>query len=152
MQAQTGKKNSGDSSSFSVVIVDGFYAEAYSIVTELTDKNLKIIFRSDLEDEKDKTVFYKDLPLSDTLQQISKIDLHELKDYYTNPCVHDGSQVTIIFKKDNTKKVVHVSNFYQEEVGKVIYLINSLVPKKYKIWYDKEELIADYKRCTEEKK
>ena len=89
----------------------------------------------------------KSLQPSDTLQQISEINISQLKDYYANPCIEDGSQVTVVIKKGNEKKSVHVSNYYQEDIGKIIYLVNSLVPSKYKIWYDKDRLIADYKRC-----
>jgi len=133
--------------SFTVSILNSYYAEAYSIETILTDKQLKIIFKSDLVGEKDTVVFIKSLLASDTLQQISEIDINQLKDYYSNPCIDDGSQVTVIIEKDNKTKSIHVSNYYQDDIGKIIYLVNSLVPEKYKVWYNKETLIADYKEC-----
>ncbi|ANE51242.1 hypothetical protein [Flavisolibacter tropicus] len=136
---------------FTAIIVNSFYAEAYSVATVLTDKQLKIIFKSDLEGVKDTIVFLKKLQFSDTLRQISEINLTKLKDYYSNPCIDDGSQVTVVIKKDNSTKTVHVSNFYQEEVGRIIYLVNSIIPEKYKVWYNRERLIADYKRCMGKK-
>jgi len=132
---------------FTVSILNSFYAEAYSVQTILTNEDLKIVFKGDLVGEKDTSVFVKSLQPSDTLQQISEINISQLKDYYANPCIEDGSQVTVVIKKGNEKKSVHVSNYYQEDIGKIIYLVNSLVPSKYKIWYDKDRLIADYKRC-----
>jgi hypothetical protein len=132
---------------FTASIINSNYAAAYSVVTVLNEKELKIIFRSGLVGARDTTVFAKALQLTDTLRQISEINLGQLKDYYANPCIDDGSQVTIVIKKDNKKKAVHLGNYYQEDIGKIIYLVNSLVPEKYKVWYDKETLIADYKRC-----
>jgi hypothetical protein len=132
---------------FNASILNSFYAEAYSVQIVLTEKSLKIIFKSDLVGEKDTTVYSKTLQPSDTLEQIGEINLNQLKNYYDNPCIEDGSQVTVVIKKDNKTKAVHVSNYYQEDIGKIIYLVNSLVPSKYRIWYDKERLIADYNRC-----
>ena len=132
---------------FTASIINSDYAAAYSVVTVLSEKELKIIFRSGLVGARDTTVFVKSLRSTDTLKQISEINLSQLKDYYANPCIDDGSQVTVIIQKDNKKKAVHVSNYYQEDIGKIIYLTNSLVPEKYKVWYNKETLIADYKRC-----
>ena len=132
---------------FTASILNGFSAEAYSIQTILTEKNLKIIFKSDLEGARDTIVFEQDLQNSDTLKQISEINIASLEDYYENPCIADGSQITVLIKKDNIKKSVHVSNYYQDDIGKIIYLINSLVPSKYKIWYDKDKLLSDNNRC-----
>ena len=140
-------KEKNDIRPFSATVVNSYCAEAYSVVTVLTDKELKVIFKSNLEGAKDTTVFLKNLQPSDTLKKISEINLNQLEDYYSNPCIDDGSQVTITLKKENKTKAVHVSNFYQEEIGRIIYLVNSIIPEKYKVWYDKERLIADYKRC-----
>jgi hypothetical protein len=140
-------KEQNDIKPFTATIINSYYAEAYTIMTVLSNKDLKIIFKSDLVGAKDTTVFIKALQPSDTLRQISEIDLSLLKDYYENPCIEDGLQVTVMIEKDSKRKVVHLSNYYQEDVGKIIYLINSLVPKQYKVWYNKEKLITGYNRC-----
>jgi len=121
---------------------------AYSVLTVLTEKQLKIIFKSDIVGEKDTLLFFQSLKPSDTLQQIREIHLSKLKEYYSNQCIEDGSQLTVTLKKDGKIKAVHLSNYYHDDIGKIIYLVNSLVPAKYKVWYDKEKLIADYKRCN----
>lgn len=141
----------GPTKEFEATILNSNYAAAYSILTVLTGKELKIIYRSDLEGEKDRVLFSKTLIPSDTLRQISEINLDELQEYYSNQCIDDGSQVTVTLRKDGKTKAVHLSNYYQEDIGKVIYLVNSLVPEKYKVWYDKDELISAYKRCNEGK-
>ncbi len=133
---------------FEVTILNSDYSMAYSVLTVLTEKQLKIIFKSDLVGEKDTLLFFQSLKPSDTLQQISEIHLSELKEYYSNQCIDDGSQVTVTLKKNGKTKSVHLSNYYHDDIGEIIYLANSLVPDKYKVWYDKEKLIADYKRCN----
>jgi len=136
-----------DIRNFKVIIVSSDYAMAYSIQILLTDKQIKVFFKSGLEGGKDTILFSKILHPSDTLQQISIININSLKKYYSNPCIEDGSQITVLIQKDNQTKSVHLSNYYQEDVGKIIYLVNSLVPENYKVWYNKERLIADYKKC-----
>jgi len=133
---------------FEAIIVNSDYSMAYSIQTILTHKHLSIVFKSGLEGEKDTLLFSKPIQPSDTIQQIGEINLSNLKEYYSNNCIEDGSQITVTLKKGSSAKSVHLSNYYQEDIGKIIYLVNSLVPDKYKVWYDKEELIADYKRCS----
>jgi hypothetical protein len=133
---------------FEATILNSDYSMAYSVLTILTKNELKIVFKGGLVGEKDSVLFSNSLQPSDTLQQISNINLDSLKEYYSNDCISDGSQVTVTFKKNGKEKSIHLSNFYQDDVGKIIYLINSLVADKYKIWYDKEKLIADYKRCN----
>jgi hypothetical protein len=136
---------------FEVSISNADYSMAYSLLTILTHKEIRVIFQGGLQGEKDSLVFSKLLQPSDTVRQISAINLRKLKAYYSNQCINDGSQVTITLKKGGETKTVHVSNYYQEDIGKIIYLMNTLVPEKYKVWYDKEQLIAKYKKCNEKK-
>ena len=133
---------------FEAIIANADYSMAYSIKTILTNKEVKIIFDGKVEGDKDSVIFSKSLPPSDTLRQISAISLIHLKSYYSNDCILDGSQVTVTLKRGKETKTVHLSNYYQEDVGKILYLVNSLIPDKYKVWYDKEKLIADYKLCN----
>ncbi len=140
-------KNETNIKPFTASILNSFYAEAYSVKTVLTEKELKIILKSDLVGAKDTIVFSRLLQPSDTLRLISEININELKDHYENPCIDDGSQITVVIKKGNKIKNVHLSNYYEENIGKIIYLANSLVPEKYKIRYDKERLLAAYNRC-----
>lgn len=91
---------------------------AYSVQTSLTEKQITIIYKSGLEGGKDTILFSKSFQPSDTLQQISDLNINCLKKYYSNPCIKDGSQITIAFQKDNQRKSVHLSNYYQEDVGK----------------------------------
>jgi hypothetical protein len=133
---------------FEVSFLNFHGAEAYSLHTVLTDKELKVILKSDLDGVKDTLLFSKQIQYSDTIRLISEINLNKLKKSYSNPCISDGSQITVVLKKGRKTKSVHLSNFYHEDIGKMVYLINSLVPEKYKIWYDKEFLLGEYKRCN----
>lgn len=128
-------------------ILNSDYSMSYGVLVVLTNKDIKIIFKSDVVGERDSVLFYKAILPSDTLRQISEIDLNNLKDYYSNSCIQDGSQITVVLKKGVREKRIHLSNYFQEDIGKLIYLVNSIIPERYRIWYDKGKLEADYKKC-----
>jgi hypothetical protein len=132
---------------FELTVYDADYSMAYALQYILTDKDLKIIFKGELEGEKDSTLFKTTLQPSETLSKLSNINIDSLQEYYSNPCIMDGSQVTVKLNKDNKTKTIHLSNYYQADIGLAIELINSLTPKKYKIWYDKATLLKDQENC-----
>jgi hypothetical protein len=125
---------------FEVTILNSDFSMAYSLLAILTNNDLKIVFKAELVGEKDSVLFSKHLPPSETLQQISNINLDTLKERYGNDSSADGSQLFVTFNKNGEKKSVQLSNFYQADIGKLISLSNSLVPDEYKISYDKEKL------------
>ena len=132
---------------FLIEVINSDYSRAHSISLVLTNKSLKIIFRGGLEGEKDSILLTKNILPSDTLKKISEINLDDLKAYYSNDCIQDGSQITIKFHKSGKMKTIHLSNYYQTDIGEIIYLVNALVPTKYKIWYDKERLLSEQEKC-----
>ena len=132
---------------FEFTIYDSDYSMAYTLQYVLTEKEIKVIFIGQLEDEKSLTRFKKKLRVDETLKAISNINIASLKEYYTNPCIQDGSQLSINFEQNGKNKNVHLSNYYQPDVGQVIEFINNLVPKKYKIWYDKKTLLEYQRKC-----
>ena len=113
----------------------------------LKKNELTVLKETRLEKDKDTILFTIDLKPTDTLKIISEINLDSLKNYYSNNCIDDGSQISVVLKKDNIIKSVMLDNYYQDEIGTIIYFMNSIVPKKYQIWYDKKQLITDYKNC-----
>ncbi|MCW3110354.1 MAG: hypothetical protein JWQ09_4860 [Segetibacter sp.] len=156
---QTNKK-SGDTNSsvdtknvdlnlkpFELIVYDADYSMAYTLQYILTDKDLKIIFKGELQGEKDSTLFKTTLQPNEALNKLSNINIDSLKESYSNPCIMDGSQVTVKLNKDHKSKTVHLSNYYQTDIGLAIELINSLTPKEYKIWYDKAKLLEDQENC-----
>jgi hypothetical protein len=147
IKAQVNDNRQPDLKDFKVSIVNSDYSMAYSVLITLTSKKLEVKYRGELVGDKDSVLFSKDMLASDTLRQISEVNLTKLKTFYTNACVSDGSQIVVRLAKDGQNKSVQLSNYYQEDIGKIIYLINTLVPTKYKVWYDKEKLLADYKKC-----
>jgi hypothetical protein len=90
----------------------------------------------------------KNVNYSDTLQSISEMDISKLNNYYSNACVDDGISITIQYRRNGYYKKVIVDNYYQNDISKIIEFVNSLIPKDYKIWYDKNELISEYEKCN----
>lgn len=158
----TQNSGTGELKPFEISLTSYDYAAAYGLQYLLTDKELKIIFKSDLEGERDSTLFSTTLEPSEKLRTIGNLDLESLKDYYGNPCIDDGSQISVEIKKNSELKTVHLSNFYHQDIGIAIEIMNSLIPEDYKIWYDHERLIkwqtecentqAEYKRSLSEPK
>jgi len=132
---------------FEMKITKYNYSGAYSVAYLINQNELKIIFQGELEGEKDSVIFQKHLQPSRSLQKLSTIKLDSLDSYYANPCVKDGSQIIVEIKKDSKEKQIQLSNFYQQDIGTAIEMINKLVPKKYFIWYDKKILMQDMLKC-----
>ena len=132
---------------FEIVVYNSDYSMAYSHKYVLTEKDLKIIFKSEIEGEKDSTVFKTDLQSNENLNKLSEINIDSLKEYYSNPCIADGSQIFVKLSKDNKIKTVQLSNYYLADIGLTIELINDLTPEKYRIRYDKTTLLKYQNEC-----
>lgn len=129
---------------FDIAIVKGTYDYmAHRVLISLTDKELKIFDQTGMGETKDSLLFSKLLSPSDTLFQISKVSFDQLKDSYLNPCVANGSQFYVSITKNGKWKRVYLGNYYRQEVGNFISLVNMLVPEKYKVWYDRNVLEAE---------
>jgi hypothetical protein len=133
---------------FEVTVINSDYSMAYATRTIITRKELKIIFSGQLQGEQPRVLFEKKLDPSEALRLISLVEIDSLKSNYTNPCVFDGLQLTIVFKKRQKKKAVHISNYYQADVAKVLTLMNSLVPSEYQIAYNEQRLVDQYNKCN----
>jgi hypothetical protein len=115
-----------------------------SIKIRLTKDKIDILnFRN-----KDSVVFSQNIKYSDTLQMISEMDVSKLNDYYSNACIDDGISLAIYYTRNKLSKTIILDNYYQNDIGEVVEYVNSLIPRKYKIWYDKNALISEYEKCN----
>jgi hypothetical protein len=115
---------------------------AHRTVINLTDKELKIFDQTGMGEMKDSLLFSQSLSPSDTLFKISKVNFDNLKYSYMNPCVENKSEFSVNITKNGKSKRVFLGNYYQQDVGNFVTLVNKLVPEKYRVWYDKERLEA----------
>jgi hypothetical protein len=109
----------------------------------LTDKELKIFDQTGMAVMEDSLLFSKSLSPSDTLAQIGKVNFDQLKYSYLNPCVANGSQIYVTITKNGKIRRVYLGNYYEQDVGNFLSLVNMLVPEKYRVWYDKGSLEAE---------
>ena len=136
---------------FKLSVADYNYSLAYSVLYDLTNEKLTITFRDELENKNDSILYStSDLPKKQ-LKKISEINIDNLKTDYRNDCIDDGDIKSFSFKKDTTAKTIHLSNYYHPELSPAIELINEIVPKKYKMNYNKNDLIQEMKNCEEYK-
>ena len=132
---------------FKLTVYNSNYSLGYALQYILTDKQLQITYKGELEGESDSTLFRVALKPSYVLHKLSSIDIHSLQEYYSNPCIKDGSQLRVKVDTGNESKTIQLSNYYQADIGLAIVLINSLSPKRYEIWYDKATLLKDQENC-----
>jgi hypothetical protein len=141
---------------FEFSVIDYNYSLAYNIRYILTEKALMILYGDEFErDEGRFTLIEKrnnvllDAILSpaEDLLKLSQINIDILKASYSNDCVKDGMQSGVKFKKGSKEKRVKISNYHQPEIGHAIEIINNIVPKEYRIHYDKKSLIEMMERC-----
>ena len=116
--------------------------------TILSEKNIKVI----QGEGKDSLKFITPVLYSDSLNRISEIDLAKLDSLYSNECIADGLQLTAVIRRGDTLKTIHISNFYQPDIGLAIEYLNSYVPEKFRITYDKKQLEEEYIKCKADKK
>lgn len=132
---------------FKFVVNNADYSLAYAIEYILTESSIEIIYKGGVVGEKDSTLFLMKLEPSKNLRRLSEINIDSLKEDYTNPCVADGSQLMVVLNKGGKQKSVQLSNYYQSDIGRVIEYVNSIVPERYSIWYDKAQLVKYLDEC-----
>jgi hypothetical protein len=132
---------------YELTIINYDYSMAYSLKYKMTNDNFNIVFSGELEGEQDSVIYSQKLESRRLIKKLSKLNLESLKENYENPCVLDGTQISIILKRNDENKVIHISNYYKKEIAQSIKLINELVPVQYLINYNKDVLIQYMKDC-----
>ncbi|ASV30001.1 hypothetical protein CJ263_07075 [Maribacter cobaltidurans] len=130
-------------------IRDFNYASAYSKVYSISNEELKVVFKGELESESD-TILFKSIDIpARSLRQLSQIDFANLKAIYSNQCVLDGDIKLFTYKKKDSLKNVLVENYFHEELSPAIDIINELVPREHQLQYN-EKIIKELMQGCEE--
>jgi len=66
---------------------------------------------------------------------LEKFPLNELKQNYSTP-VKDGIQYLFSIRIGEKSKEIRVSNAYQQDLGELVNLINTLMPKEHHIHFE----------------
>jgi hypothetical protein len=133
---------------FEFSVGDYDYSNAYSIAYKLTEKELTIAYRGELEGEKDSLLFSTiDLPKS-KIRKISLIKLDSLNDIYINNCIADGDAKIVVLKKDSSIKVIQLNNYYHPQLSPVFEMINELVPENFEMNHNKRKLMDKMENCN----
>jgi hypothetical protein len=132
---------------FELTIVDYNYSLAYAVLYKITNKDLTVSFRGELENEKVKTLFTTTELSKRSIRKLSNINIDSLSVLYSTACIRDGNIKSIRFTKKGKSKLVQLENYYHAELGSAIELINGIVPEKYKINFNKNKLIEKMEKC-----
>ncbi|PQB05771.1 hypothetical protein [Aureitalea marina] len=132
---------------FELSVADYDYSRAYSILYKVSNQKLTVLFRGELENEKDSILYTKtNLPVKE-IRKLSGINLDSLGVFYSNPCIADGDIKVYKFTKNGKTKQIQVQNYYHQELDLAIEVINDLVPEELQMYHNKEGLISSLKRC-----
>lgn len=121
---------------FSVVLYDSDYAQALSRMYRLDRISIRIVMTGSVVGESDSVVYDRQLSESEKLRVadfFGDFPLTALQDHYATPAVEDGDQKVFVFAIGNVEKQVQVANYYQNDLGAVVDLLNSLVPDEFRI-------------------
>lgn len=124
--------------SMSIEIKDGPYDFVYFAKNNKKDET---IFKCNLDSVGKKDIYKISLTLNDST----------LKSLYTNLCVIDGTILHFHFEWDNKKLSSTLSNYYLDTIKPFVDFVNSRVPEKYKIYYDKTYLEQLLKDCPKDR-
>ncbi len=134
---------------FELSVADYNYSLAYSVLYKISDEKLTITFRGELENEKDSILYSTSELPKRKIQQLSSINIDSLNVLYSNVCIRDGDIKSFRFTKNGKSKLVSLQNYYHAELSPAIEIINGIVPEKYKMHFDKDNLIEKMKNCGE---
>lgn len=120
--------------------VDNFYGvEGFTWHYELTPIIVKVWYSDDFGNPT-KTLWESSLSKHQRDEIASCLDtlpLDRLQDEYEDPSVDDGLQLTFrIRMHGQSERVIELRNRYQEDLFRVVDLINGLVPEDYSIQFD----------------
>ncbi|SFW60134.1 hypothetical protein [Cellulophaga fucicola] len=108
---------------------------------------MTITFRGELENEKDSILYATTNLPSSKIRKLSEINVDSLGVFYSNPCIADGDIKVYEFIKGSKTKRIQIQNYYHSELSPTVELINEIVPDKFKMYYDKADLIESLERC-----
>jgi hypothetical protein len=134
---------------FELSLTDYNYSLAYSVIYKLTNEKLTITFSGELENEKDSILYITNKLPKNKIRTLSNINIDSLSVLYSNSCISDGDIKSFEFKKNGITKSITLENYYHAELSPAIGIINGIVPEKYKMYYNKKELIKEMKDCGE---
>ena len=132
---------------FELSIADYNYSLAYSLLYQLSNEKLTIIFRGELENEKDSILYSTTKFSKDRIRQLADINIDSLNVLYSNVCIKDGDIKSFQFTKNGKSKSVSLQNYYHAELSPAIEIINGIVPEKYKMHFEKDKLIKKMEDC-----
>tara|TARA_R110002049_G_scaffold307110_1_gene506843 strand:+ start:70 stop:594 length:525 start_codon:yes stop_codon:yes gene_type:complete len=134
---------------FELSIADYNYSLAYSLLYQLSNEKLTIIFRGELENEKDSILYTTTKFPKDRIRQLADINIDSLNVLYSNVCIKDGDIKSFQFTKNGKSKSVSLQNYYHAELSSAIEIINGIIPEKYKMHFEKDKLIKKMEDCGE---
>ena len=127
-------------SKFTIDIFDYNNSLAYTLNYHVTNDSLSIVRLNGLRHEPSICLFQKKLDPQikcRILDVLLSPAFKSLKNEYKNSLITDGDQKKIVVDINGQKKTITVQNFYNVEIGQLIFEVNRGLKNKFKIKYSK---------------
>lgn len=126
---------------------------AHEVVTYyLTSDSIVVKKGADWNFSNSDTIFFllkfTNQQKSDVAKIATAMKGRSFKSFYYNPCNIHGTSVEFSFRWADLTKRTTLSNYYLEEVNPLVHFINTIIPFKYGIPFDKSKLQNELKKCN----
>ena len=133
------KQGESSETQYSITIYDSDYSLALSLIYELNNEDIRVIFSGELEGESDSIVYERQLTFEEQLkisEYLRSFPINALDSSYIEPYVDDGDQKYFLLKIGKSERKIQTSNHYQRDLGSLVNLVNDLVPAEFKMIYE----------------
>ena len=152
----TGQTQSSDTSKFEFLISSTDNSKFFYTVTyHVTEKGIIVTnddkLYSKKKNEKQRVLFnsrLNDVEKNNLYKIAKSLKADSINSFYYNPCILDGMLLEFRFKWIDQLKRTTLSNYYLDKFQPFVAFVNSKLPGRYKIWYDKKKLEDDIKNCS----
>jgi len=147
-QDATLKETAKSNSNFSLSITTYNHAEQIfnGITTYSLTKDTLTIHKKFMFSDKDTILFSKKLDFN-SIDQIEKIRLDSLEDFYFNYCIMatSGNEYFISTTIDTVNKEISLHHYYNQQIDRLINELNKNIPDSFKLDYLTKETKQDCK-------
>jgi hypothetical protein len=117
-----------------------------SLVYNLTEDSIMVVWERYDKDQPDSVIFKRKLTPTNRFSALDKIEFK--KRSYHNTCAADGLMLFIEFWGAQGRKQVYLTNYYLPLIDQTIKLVNTELPVEQQLIYDKDGLMEGLRDCN----
>lgn len=121
-----------------IKIFDSDYSTGVTNTYSIENNELVVGTATGVVNDSMHVVFQKTLnesELANLYTFMEQFPLEELEELYADENIDDGDQMIFVIEIGSTKKQIQISNRFQEDIGKLVTLMNGYLEDEFKIKY-----------------